>query len=117
MDTDMRRSLAACPLVSLIAGSVMLPSSAEAGRRGRYASPFVGGLADGALIGGSLAAPAYAHPRSYYSRYAYAYYPPPARCFRRVETRWNGIAGTGREFWSATERKRSPARCEHHART
>jgi hypothetical protein len=94
----MKRSLLTVLLASIVAGSVMLPHSAEA-RRGRGGA-FVGGLAAGALIGGLLAAPVYARPRYYYSPYAYppyAYgpyvyygYPPPPRCFRRLESRWNG---------------------------
>jgi hypothetical protein len=95
MDPDMKRSVLAILLVGVIAAATLLPHTAEArhGRRGA----FIGGLAAGALIGGVLAAPAYAYPRYYYPPYAYppyaygpVYYGYPPRCFRRLETRWNG---------------------------
>lgn len=94
----MKRLLRAILLACVVASATLLPHAAEARHRGSPGA-FIGGLAAGALLGGVLMAPAYAYP-PYYRPYAYPHYyhgpavyydyAPAPRCFRRLESVWNG---------------------------
>lgn len=93
----MKRWIVAAMLAGSLASAAIVSDPAEAGHRGRSAGAFIGGLAAGAVIGGILLAPRhhpyyppYAYPPYPYGAYGYYGYLPPPRCFRRVETYWNG---------------------------